>query len=198
MQKEITDLSRITLELNPTGAIETHIWNDILSSKWSEISQIVSHLEMASCSAGSWSDMIYTRDILDKLADSQWVSDIDEAIAEYVDATGETPTFDPYGSGFELSHTVTFAVDWVAQRLVSRLRAFGTVAVVTVASDSCDPFPERIAFASECEAQDWVADEIQRRIGYRVQHSAYEVSEEELSQWEEEEMQFVRIEAERL
>lgn len=198
MQNEITDLSRITIELDPTGAIETHIWDDILSSKWSEISQIVNQLEMASCSAGSWSDMIYTRDILDKLADSQWVSDIDEAIAEYVDATGETPTFDPYGSGFELSHTVTFAVDWVAQRLASRLRSFGTVAVVTVAVDSCDPFPERIAFASEWEAQDWVADEVQRRIDYRVQHSAYAVSEEELSQWEEEEMQLVRIETERL
>lgn len=198
MQNEITDLSRITIELGPTGAIETHIWGDILSCKWSEISQIVNQLEMASCSAGSWSDMIYTRDILDKLADSKWVSAIDEAIAEYVDATGETPTFDPYGSGFELSHTVTFAVDWVAQRLASRLRSFGTVAVVTVAEDSLDPFPERIAFASDWEAQDWVADEIQRRIGYRVQHSAYVVSEEELSQWEEEEMQLVRIETERL
>lgn len=198
MQNEITDLSRITIELDPTGAIESHIWDDILSCKWSEISQIVNQLEMASCSAGSWSDMIYTRDILDKLADSQWVSDIDEAIAEYVDATGETPTFDPYGSGFELSHTVAFAVDWVAQRLASRLRAFGTVAVVTVAADSLDPFPERIAFASEGEAQDWVSDEVQRRIDYRVQHSAYAVSEEELSQLEEEEMQLVRIETERL
>ena len=198
MQNEITDLSRITLELDPTGAIESHIWDDILSCKWSEISQIVDHLEMASCSAGSWSEMIYTRDILDKLADSQWVSDIDEAIAEYVDATGETPTFDPYGSGFELSNTVTFAVDWVAQRLESRLRDFGTVAVVTVAADSLDPFPERIAFSSDWEAQDWVADEIQRRIDHRVQHSACVVSEEELSQWEEEEMQLVRIDTERL
>lgn len=94
MKNDITDLSRITLELAPTGAIETHIWDDILSCKWSEISQIADQLECASCSAGSWSDMIYTRDILDKLADSQWVSDIDEAIAEYVDATGETPAFD--------------------------------------------------------------------------------------------------------
>ena len=198
MQNEITDLSRITIELDPKGAIESYIWDEILSCKWSEISQIVDHLEVASCSVGSWSGLIYTRDILDKLADSQWVSDIDEAIAEYVDATGETPTFDPYGSGFELSNTVIFAVDWVAQRLESRLRAFGTVAVVTVAADSLDPFPERIAFASEWEAEDWVADEIQRRTDHRVQHSAYSVSEEELSQWEEEEMQFVRIETERL
>lgn len=198
MQNQITDLSRITIELDPTGAIETHIWDDILSCKWSEISQIANQLETASCSAGSWSDMIYTRDILDKLADTQWVSGIDEAIAEYVDATGETPSFDPYGSGFELSHTVTFAVDWVAQRLASRLRAFGTVAVVTVAEDSCDPFPERIAFTSEWEAQDWIADQVQRRIDYRVQHSTYAVTEEELSQWEEQEYVLFAIETERL
>lgn len=93
---------------------------------------------------------------------------------------------------------MTFAVDWVAHRLASRLRSFGTVAVVTVAVDSLDPFPERIAFASEWEAQDWVADEVQRRIDYRVQHSAYAVSDEELSQWEEEEMQLIWIETERL
>ena len=198
MQNEITDLSRLTLELDPTGAIETHIWDDLMSCKWSEVSQIVSHLETVSCAAGSWSDMIYTRDVLDKLADSKWVSDIDEAIAEYVDATGETPTFDPYGSGFELSHTVTFAVDWVAQRLASRLRSLGPVAVVTVASDSCDPFPDRIAFPSEWEATDWVSDEVQRRIDHRVSHSPYPVSDEDLQHWEEQERNLIQISIERL
>lgn len=198
MQNEITDLSRLTLELDPTGAIETYIWDELMGCKWSEVSQIVSQLEMASCSAGSWSDMIYTRDILDKLADPQWVSDIDEAMAEYVDATGETPIFDPYGSGFELSNTVTFAVDWVAQRLASRLRSLGPVAVVTVASDSCDPFPDRIAFPSEWEATDWVSDEVQRRLDHRVSHSPYPVSDEDLQHWEEEEMQLIRITVERL
>lgn len=198
MQNEITDLSRLTLELDPTGAIETYIWDELMGCKWSEVSQIVNQLEMASCSAGSWSDMIYTRDILDKLAYPQWVSDIDEAITEYVDATGETPTFDPYGSGFELSNTVTFAVDWVAQRLASRLRSLGPVAVVTVASDSCDPFPDRIAFPSEWEATDWVSDEVQRRLDHRVSHSSTLVDEDELAQWEEEEMTLIRIDVERL
>lgn len=198
MQNEITDLSRLTLELDPTGAIETHIWDDLMSCKWSEVSQIVSQLETASCAAGSWSDMIYTRDILDKLSDPQWVSDIDEAIAEYVDATGETPTFDPYGSGFELSHTVTFAVDWVAHRLAGKLRNLGRVAVVTVASDSCDPFPDRIAFPSEWEATDWVSDEVQRRLDHRVSHSPYPVTDEDLQSWEEEEMQLIQINVERL
>lgn len=198
MQNEITDFDRLTLELDPTGAIETHIWDDLMSCKWDEVSDILSQLESASCSAGSWSDMIYTRDILDKLADSQWVSDIDEAIAEYVDATGETPTFDPYGSGFELSHTVTFAVDWVASRLADKLRNLGRVAVVTAASDSLDPFPDRIAFPSESEAVDWVADEVQRRLDHRVSHSPYPVSDEDLQHWEAEEMQLIRIDVERL
>jgi hypothetical protein len=198
MQNEITDMSRITLELDPTGAIETYIWDEITESKWSSLESIVSQLESASCSAGSWSGMIYTRDILDKLGDSQWVQDIEQAIAEYEDATGEAPTFDPYGSGFSLSATVTFAVDWVANRIASRLRYLRSPAVVTCASDSLDPFPDVIAFPSEWEATDWVSDEVQRRIAHRVQHSPYPVTDEGLQQWEEEEMQLIRLEVERL
>lgn len=198
MQNEITDLSRITSELDPTGAIESYIWDEITDSKWSDIESIVSQLESASCSVGSWSGMIYTRDILDRLSDSQWVEDIEQAIAEYEYETGEAPNFDPYGSGFSLSAIVTFAVDWVAQRIASRIRAMGKPAVVTVAADSMDPFPERIAFASEWEAQDWVSEQIQSRMDYRVQHSQYAISEEELQQWEEEESALFRIDEERL
>lgn len=142
--------------------------------------------------------MIYTRDILDKLSDDQWVQDIEGAVAEYEDATGEAPNFDPYGSGFSLSAVVTFAVDWAAQRLASRIRAMGSVAVVTVASDSLDPHPERIAFPSEWEALDWVGDEVQRRLEHRVQHSPYPVTDEELEQWEGEEMTLIKIGVERL
>lgn len=198
MQNEINNLSRITEELDPTGAIETYIWDEITDCKWSDIESIVSQLESASCSSGSWSGMIYTRDILDRLSDSQWVEDIEQAVAEYEDATGEAPNFDPYGSGFSLSAIVTFAVDWVAQRIASRIRAMGKPAVVTVAADSMDPFPERIAFASEWEAQDWVSEQIQSRMDYRVQHSQYAISEEESQQWEEEESALFRIDEERL
>ena len=198
MQNEITDFDRLTLELNPTGAIESYLWDELMACKWSDVSQILSQLESASCSAGSWAGMIYTRDILDHLADSQWVSDIDEAIAEYVDATGETPTFDPYGAGFELSNTVTFAVDWVAQRIADKLRNLDRVAVVTVAVDSLDPFPDRIVLASESDAVDWVADEVQRRLEHRVSHSPCVVSDEDLQHWGEEEMSLIRIDVERL
>jgi len=198
MQNEITDLSRITLELDPTGAIETYIWDEITDSKWSSLESIVSQLEHASCSAGSWSDMIYTRDILDKLGDEQWIQDIEQAIADYQDETGEAPNFDPYGSGFSLSATVTFAVDWVANRIASRLRYLRSPVVVTVASDSLDPFPDVIAFPSEWEATEWVADEVQRRIDYRVQHSPHTVTEEELQNWAEEESALICVDVERL
>lgn len=194
----ITDLSRITVELEPTGAIENYLWEEITDSKWSNIDSIVSQLEMASCSAGSWSDMIYTRDILAKLSDDQWVSDIEEVVAEYEDEIGETPNFDPYGSGFSLSAVVTFAVDWVAHRLASRIRAMGSVAVVTCAVDSLDPHPEVIAFPSLWEAEEWVSEQVQARMDYRVQHSQYPVTEEDIAQWEEEEMQLFTVEDERL
>lgn len=198
MQNCITDLTRITIEIDPTGAIESYIWDELSGEKWETVESIVEQLEMASCSAGSWSDMIYTRDIHDKLADPQWIDDINQAIEEYCDETGESPTFDPYGSGFQLENTVTFAVDWVAQRLASRLRYMGKVAVVTAATDSLDPSPDVIAFPSVDEAQDWVADEVQGRVDHIVQHSPYPISEEELSQIEESEYALFTINEERL
>lgn len=198
MRSEITDLTRITEQLDPTGAIETYIWDEITESKWEDVSDIVAQLESAACNAGSWSGMIYTRDILEKLSDPQWVQDIEDCVSEYEGETGETPNFDPYGSGFSLSATVTFAVDWVAYRLASRLRSFGKVATVTVASDSCDPFPDRIAFASEWEAIDWVSEELERRVSHRVAHSTYPVTEEDLAAWQQEESQLIIIEEDRL
>jgi hypothetical protein len=93
---------------------------------------------------------------------------------------------------------VTFAVDWVAHRLADKLRNLGRVAVVTVASDNLDPFPDRIAFPSESEAVDWVAGEVQRRLDHRVSHSPYPVSDEDLQHWEAEEMTLIQIDVERL
>ena len=199
MTHYITDLDRITSALNPTGAIEDFLWYQMdLTGAWRSIEDIASTLEMASCSAGSWSDMIYTRDILDKLSDPQWVQDIEDAVAEYEDATGETPTFDPYGSGFSLSAVVTFAVDWVAHRLASRLRSLDHVAVVVAASDSCDPHPDVIAFESVWEAEDFVTCEIENRVQHMVDHSAHPVTEDDRTQWAEQESTLFTITDERL
>lgn len=188
MTHDITDLDRITAALDPTGAIEYYIWEQLTNGcYWSSLGQIIAQLETTSCASGGWSGMIYTRDILDRLADPQWVDDIDTALEEYVDATGETFEFSA------LSETVTFAVDWVAQRLASRLRSLDRVAVVTVSVDSMDPSPDVIAFDTAWEAQDWVSEEVSRRVQFRVDHSTEGVTEEELDHWTEEEMTLVHI-----
>jgi hypothetical protein len=195
----ITDLKFIEDALDLKGPIEEMLWEELdQPHAWESVGQIAAQLESASCAAGSWSDMIYTRDILDKLSDPQWVQDIEDAVSEYEDATGEAPIFDPYGSGFSLSAVVTFAVDWVAYRLASRLRSLDHVAVVVAASDSCDPHPDVIAFDTYWEAQDWVSEEIERRVQHMVDHSPHPVTEDDRTQWAEVEAQLFTITDERL
>ena len=194
----ITDLDRIRDALDIKGPIEQMIWDELdQPHAWETVGQIASQLEGASCAAGSWSDMIYTRDILDKLSDRAWVDAIDEAIAQFEDATGEHPTFSPYGP-FNLAAVVTFAVDWVSSELAHRLRGLDRVAVVVAASDTLDPHPDVIAFDTLWEAEDWVADAIESRVQYRVDHSPYPVDEDERGQWVEDEAQLFTITEERL
>lgn len=193
MKNCITDLDRITAAIDPTGAIETYLWDELTDGAyWDSIGQMINQLEMASCAAGSWGRMIYTRDILDCLADPQWQADIDDAIADWRDNTGESPDFP------DLSSMVTFAVDHVAYQLASKLRSLDHVAVVTAAADSCDPNPDVIAFPSIDEAQDWVAEEIERRVPYEGGHSPYPVSEDDRDVLVEVEMQLFTITDERL
>jgi hypothetical protein len=197
-RKAITDLKFIEDALDIKGPIEQMIWDELdQPHAWETVGQIASQLEMASCAAGSWNEMIYTRDILDKLSDPKWVDAIEEAIAQYEDATGEHPTFSPYGP-FNLAAVVTFAVDWVANELAHRLRGLDKVAVVVAASDSLDPFPDVIAFESLWEAEDFVACEIENRVQYMVDHSPHPVTEDEREQWAETEAALFIITEERL
>ena len=168
----ITDLNRITLALDITGAIETYIWEELTDGNyWHSVEDLARQLESASCANGSWGGMIYTRDIYTRLADPQWCDDIDQAIQELYDATGESPDFADLGA------MVTFAVDWVASNLAHRLRSLDSVAIVTAAIDSLDPSPDVIAFADVSEAQDWVFEEVERRVQHEIDHSPYPVSE---------------------
>ena len=178
----ITDFDRITSAIDPTGAIEYYIWDQLTyGCYWESVSQIIAQLESAACAHGSWGDLIYTRDILDRLSDPQWVDDIDTALEEYADATGESFDFSC------LSDTVTFAVDWVAQRLVSKLRHLDRVAVVVASVDAMDSHPDVIAFDTVWGADDWIADEIERRICDRITDSDTPVTAEERDGWIEEE-----------
>ena len=199
MFKAITDLSRITDAMAITGPIENYIWDELTDScEWESIESIANHLEMASCAAGSWSEMIYYCDIERKLGDSDWREAIGKAVDEYQDCTGESPNFNQNGLGFDLYQVVTFAVDWVAQELANRLRGLERVAVVTVAQDSLDSNPDVIAFDTDWEAQEWVLDEIERRVQHCVDHSPFAVSEEERESMFEAEAQLVTITEERL
>lgn len=195
----ITDLSRITEAMQLDGPIEHYLWGELTDgSYWNTIEQIASQLECASCAAGSWSDMIYTYDIKKKLADPDWQEAIEQAIEDYTDTVGEAPTIDPYGSRFTLEGVVTFAVDWVAHELASRLRSLGRVAVVEVYVDTMDSSPDVIAFDTDWEAYDFLHEEVERRVEHLVSHSPYAVSEEEREAMQGQEYQLVIIREESL
>tara|TARA_R110000744_G_scaffold71257_1_gene143497 strand:- start:513 stop:1097 length:585 start_codon:yes stop_codon:yes gene_type:complete len=168
----ITDITRITIALDITGAIETYLWDELTDGNyWHSVEDIARQLESASCASGSWNSMIYTRDILDLLGFPEWQDDIDQAIGDFCDATGESPEIT------SLESAVVFAVNWTASNLAHRLRSLDSVAVVTAAIDSLDPSPDVIAFADVSEAQDWVAEEVERRVQHEVDHSPYPVTE---------------------
>ena len=198
MKNAITDLESITQALNLSGPIESYLWEELTDGNyWDSIDNIASQLESASCSAGSWGDLIYTRDILDKLSNKRWLNAIEQAVDDFGDATGESPDFTHNGP-FCLSNVVTFAVDWVASELAHKLRSLDSVWLVTAAVDSLDPSPEIIALATESEALDWVSEAVQARIEHMVSHSPHSVSDTDLWDFEEQEYALFNIEEESL
>ena len=64
---------------------------------------------------------------------------------------------------------------------------------VTYAIDTLDTNPTIELFDTMSEAQDWIADEMQRRIDWTVSHSPYPISDDELEEMQETELQLVRI-----
>ena len=65
---------------------------------------------------------------------------------------------------------------------------------VTYAIESLDTNPVIKTFEFEYEAEEWLNDEVQRRMDYIVQHSQYTISEKEYKEIEENEYTLVRIE----
>jgi hypothetical protein len=193
-RREITDLRNLTDALD-LSTIESHLWDELTRyGRFYTVEQIINELESASCSAGSWSGFIYTRDIRDRLTDWDLCDDIEDALQDYADNTGEQPSLDH----LTFDSLVTFAVDWKAYSLASKVRSLRSVYRVTIAADSCDPRPDVIVFTDEDEATEWLADEVQRRVDWRVQHSHQSVTEEERQEWEEQEMSLCSIEEENL
>jgi hypothetical protein len=69
-----------------------------------------------------------------------------------------------------------------------------TMIKVTYAIDTLDNNPVVEIFDTMSEAQDWIADEMQRRIDWTVSHSPLPVSDDELDEMRETEFTLVRIE----
>ena len=65
---------------------------------------------------------------------------------------------------------------------------------VTYACFPLDEKPVIKTFDEHYEMEEWIFDEVQRRMDYVVQHSPYTISEEEYREIEENEYQLVRIE----
>ena len=191
--KTCINLEHIKSEIDLTNTIQKYLWEDLESYEWGSVESLISHLERASAASGSLSGMIYTRDILARYQDSDWVNAIECAIEDYQDNTGEMPSF---GMPFSLSDLVTFAVDWESSNLASRIRSYGNAYVVTYAIDSLDPSPLCFAFLNEDDAHDWIATQVAERVQYIVDHSPYSISEEELAHIQESEMALVHIETE--
>lgn len=65
---------------------------------------------------------------------------------------------------------------------------------VTYAIDYLDPNPTVDLFDTFDEAQDWISEEVERRVDHIVQHSALPISEDELDEIRETELSLVSIE----
>jgi len=152
------NLNRIFAEVFAVGepnAIESYLIDELTDSysEFDSFNNLIRHLESAYCLAGSWSGLIYTRDIQNKLDQQDWRDAIDDALDQYQDATGESYSVE---SPYAMESLVTFAVDWYAQDLASRLQSLvdwqGGAWVVTIAEDSLDPNPEHYAVIGEANA----------------------------------------------
>jgi len=204
MQNAITDTTQIRdailMQFDKNPIVEYIVDEFICDGNYNSVDSLITDLELAHCAAGSFSGMIYTQDILDRLSDSDWRNAIEQAIEDYTDATGEAPSFDRdamgYYSGFHLENLVTFAVDWMSNEIASFLRSNGQFYIVTQAIDSLDPSPERKVFLDEYDAQDYVSESLQHRMDYIVQHSPYAIDESEYDALEEQESELIRLEGE--
>ena len=65
---------------------------------------------------------------------------------------------------------------------------------VTYASDYLDPNPIIKTFDSHYDMEEWVHDEVQRRIDFCIQHNPFLIDERELNLMTEHEYSLVKIE----
>lgn len=168
--------------------IREYIAEELLGMEFETLRQVVGHLHSAACAHGSWGGVIYNRDINEKLNCNEWRDAIEEALSDYEDCTGEQYSFN------EFSQALWFAIEFEAQRFAMYLDDAHLASVVTLAVDTCDPNPERIAFLDRWDAEQFVAGEISRRVDFIVQHTQQALSGQEIEQLYELEAQLITIE----
>jgi len=174
------------------NAIALDLIEQYKGNQYDSIESLILDIEHAHCAAGSFNDMIYTRDIERKLCDSDWIDAIDVSIEDYADNTGETPTFE------RVTNMVIFAVDWTSNTLASHLRYMlehDDWHVVLEYADTCDTKPESTLYETEHEAIDAMLEAIEQRVQYVVDHSQYMISETERDVIEETESGLVKVES---
>lgn len=165
--------------------IQSHICDMMEDNEYNDVKSLVADLQQAQWAAGSF-NLIYTWEIEDALNRPEWRESIDKALDAYQDATGET-----FGIN-QLSDALVMALDWVSNDLsylVESVRYW----LVTESVDSMDPSPDEYLFTTEQEALDHVAESIDGRVDYLVQHSPYSISEDELEGLQEQEAQLVTV-----
>ena len=65
---------------------------------------------------------------------------------------------------------------------------------VTYPVDSIDSKPTERFFETQYDAEEWLFNEVQRRMDYTIQHSPYTISEKEYAEIEEYENSLIHIE----
>lgn len=186
------DVAAQRFSYSDKNAIALDLIEQYKGNQYDSISSLISNIEHAHCAAGSFNDMIYTRDIERKLCDSDWIDAIDSAIEDYANNTGEPPTFE------RVTDMVTFAVDWTSNTLASHLRYMledGDWHIVIESADYLDSKPESTLYETESEATDAMLEAIEQRVQYVVEHSQYMISETERDAIEETESELVKVEA---
>ena len=186
------DVAAQRFSYSDNNSIALDLIEQYKGNQYDSISSLISDIEHAHCGAGSFNDMIYTRDIERKLCDSDWIDAIVAAIEDYADNTGETPTFE------RVTDMVTFAVDWTSNTLASHLLYMlegGDWHIVLEYADTCDTKPESTLYETESEATDAMLESIEQRVQFVVDHSQYLVSETERDAIEETESELVKMES---
>ena len=157
-----------------SNAVIEHLTDYYADHEYSSISDLVRDLQMASWGAGSFG-VVYTHELDDFL--KAHLDDIEEVLAEYIDATGEKLQVETF------SDMVIIALDFAVNEL-SHAVEYADLAIVANHADYMDTSPE-VIICDAYEADDTVVEIIQHRLDMEVQHSTETVNEYDLAAMEE-------------